>query len=289
MGDTVRYVGRELRPADFDAIARVVAAGPRHETMLLEPLLAAARAGDPEVWFYGALVDAQRLRALMGVRGHAAVVHGQDDAAIDGLAREALKAQQLATTGVPRRHQLFGEERTMGRFWAIFKGVNRQVVVDRLRPLLAAPDAGEPPSGKATARIATAADTKLVTELTADQVVEAQAWDPRRANRAAHEARVAQTIGEGRQLVAEANGKPVLVAEVVPFDATTALLERVHVPRPFRAMKRLVGAALLAVAASAPAGERTVLFFAEEEGLAEAADGAGFARRATWRVIAMHG
>jgi predicted GNAT family acetyltransferase len=289
MGETVRYVGRELRAADWEAIARVVAAGPRHETLLLEPLLAATRAGDPEVWWYGALADARELRALMGVRGHSAVVHGQSEASIDGLAREALKAQQLATPGAPRRHQLFGEERTIERFWAVFKGVGRQVVVDRPRPLLAAPSAVEPPSGRATVRLATAADAKLVFELTGDQVVEAQAWDPRRANRAAHEARVAQTIGQGRQLVAEANGKPVLVAELVLFDDTTAILERVHVPRPFRALKRLVGAALLAVAASAPAGGRTVLFFAEEEGLAEAAEAVGFARRATWRVIAMHG
>ena len=69
----------------------------------------------------------------------------------------------------------------------------------------------------------------------------------------------------------------------------TAFLERVHVPRPFRAMKRLVGGALRGAAASAPTGGRTVLFFAEEDGLADAATAAGFTLRATWRVVVMQG
>lgn len=289
MQDSERFVGRELRAADFDAVQQLIAGGPRDHTLFLEPLLRAARAGDPEVWWYGALAGGTQLRALMGIRGHAAVVYGQTDAAVAAMAREALKAQGLARDAGAHRHQLFGEAGTIGRFWAIFQAIGRQVVIDRPRPLFAGAPELEPPSKRAAVRVATAADQKLVSELTAEHALEALGYDPRRANRAAHEARVTQVVAAGRQLVAEQDGKPVLVAEVTHLDDRTALLERVFVPRPSRALQRLVGGALVQATRATPVGDREVRFFAEVEGLADAATKAGFPRRADWHMVVMLG
>lgn len=289
MEESVRYACRELRAGDIDAIERLLADGPRYQTLLHGPLLRATRAGDPDVWWYGALAEGTDLRALMGIRGHSALLYGESDAAVTALAKEGLKAQQQAMPSGTHRHQLFGEAGTMGLFWPIFRAIGRQVVLDRPRPLFGSKPGLESPSARATLRVATAADTKLVSELSAEQSLEAQGYDPRRANRAGHEARVARVIAEGRQLVAEAGGKPALIAEVTPIDDGTVLLERVYVPRPSRALKRLVAGALVAAAGAAPVGDREALFFAEIEGLAEAAENVGFVLRATWHTVVMYG
>lgn len=289
MPDNERFACRELRPADLAAIERYVADGPRYETLLLGPLLQATRAQATTVWWYGALAGGTSLQAVMGIEGHAAVIHGRSEAALDAMAKEALHAQRTAMPAPAARHQLLGEARSLGRFWNIFKDLGRQVVLDRARPLFGAVPGMERPSQRATVAIATAADAKLVAELTAEYALEAYGVDPRRTARAAHERRTADVIAAGRQIVAREGPKPVLVAEIRSLDAATVLLEAVYVPKALRSLPKLVGGALVGATELALARGAEALFFAELETVAEAAAKAGFPERARYHAVAMLG
>ena len=285
----VRYNSRDLRPADMEAAAKLLADAPRYATLNMRLAMAAQQAGSFPGWWFGTFADVTELRAVMCVDPGGAQVHSTDFAAVEKMATDLLVAQQHFRGGAAKRHQLMGEQSVLDRFWQIFRGVDREVVLNKTRDLMGTGEGPFLATRRITAATATAADLKAVVEFTGEYAVATWGSDPRVASREAHTRRCAAVIGDGRQLVAREGPRVILVAEVVPLDAKTVLLDNVHVPRGHRPRKKLVARALGVVAeAAAPDGCET-LFFSNNDALGAAALMSGFGRRATYRVVVMRG
>ncbi len=290
MEDSPRFGCRPLRDNELDAIEQLLRAGPRYQTLLFATVLRESRARNPDAWWYGALADGSALQAVLGIVGHSALVYGTTPAAIEAMAQALLKAQQFTSGAPAQRHQLFGDERCMAAFWRVFKAIERPVILDRKRPLFGSPaDGAAAGESRAPLMAATPADARIVSEFAAEYTLEAHGVDPRRASREAHERRCLDAIAAGRQLIAKDGAKPVLIAEWVPLDERTVMLDKVFVPKPTRALPKLLGSVLASATRLPVAAGREVVFFAEVDALATAAEKAGFAVRATYHVVAMRG
>ena len=287
---TTRYISREIRPPkDLPLIESFLAGSPRYETLLMRPALEAQRNRAFDGWWYGCLADATELRALMCVEGTSANLYGRDIDALDAMAADLLRSQGQFHTSATHRHQLLGEERALSRFWSGFQAIGRQVIVDRRRTLMGS--TGEParPSSRVAVGPATASDLPLAVQFTAEHALETWGADPRMGSAEAYRRRCEETIGQKRLLVGREGPRAILVAEMLPLDDAVCMLDKVFVPKPLRARKRLVAKAIAGVLDVPALQGKEVLFFADGEALVEAAKLAGFVERCPYRVVAMRG
>ncbi len=98
------------------------------------------------------------------------------------------------------------------------------VIFDRKRKLFSTTAPADPPKPNITIAPAQRSDLKLISEWTADQMVEQWKIDPRRAYPEAHKERCLAVIDSGRQLVARDKGHPVFIAETIPVEERTAYM-----------------------------------------------------------------
>ncbi len=243
-------------------------------------------------WWYGVIVvDSQEVRALACVENHAANMYAESDQAAAEMGSKMLKAQKNLSRKAGIRHQVFGEQRTVERFWDKFQHINRTVDVDVVRRLVGATTPGERLRDTVTVRRATTQDLKVVFEFGAGYAIEQWGVDPRKTARDNHQAYCERSIEEGRQVVAYKGNKPIFIAEIVEQGEGTAMLNRMFVPRPFRTFKKMASTALVGTTELALENTKELLLFADESDdfMTKVVDLAGFEQRGNYRSISMRG
>ncbi|PIE18905.1 MAG: hypothetical protein CSA66_03505 [Proteobacteria bacterium] len=283
--EDAQYGCRELKPSDHERIARFIRGAPRDATLYLRPVI--EDLGSFGGWWFGGLAGGTDLQALLCIDNHAAEIYGSDRDALHAVGAALRKMQELSSGAGAHRHQLSGEASSVAPIWQALKSLKgRTLVADRFRRLMAA---GEPPDKPPSKRIrlgyATPKDLRTIYELTADRRLELHHLDPRRANPAAHRARCEAAIRDKRQLLGRDGDKPVFVAELKPTPDGRVLLDEVHVPQAFRSRKRLIGGALHLARKAPAARDKDLLFFAEDDAMAAAAEMANYELRTTYRHV----
>ncbi len=282
-----QFATRELGPRDKRAVVDLLERVSNHESRLARSFV--ERFDEFDGWWMGAIRNGE-VEALMAIDGHAGILVSQDDDATRAMAHGMVRQQQMLVSRGSSRHQLSGTWRTLDLFWQIFQAVDRQVVCDKSRELMAATEETESPSRRVTVDLATTDDLRVVLEFTGQHSAEMYGLDPRRVSPESHRHECNAVIAAGRQLIArESGGRPVMVAEVVDIGPHEVLLERLHVPLPFRGRKRLVGGAMAAARGLEPCAEKRLLLFADDPQLVAAAERANFERMARYRLISMVG
>ena len=243
-------------------------------------------------WWYGVIViDSQEVRALACVENHAANMYAESDQAAEEMGSKMLKAQKNLSRKAGVRHQVFGERRTVEKFWHRFQHINRTVDVDKVRLLVGATTPGERLRDTVTVSRATAKDLKVVFEFGAGYTIEQWGVDPRKTSKDSHRAYCESVIEEGRQVVAYKGAKPIFIAEIVDQGEGTAMLNRIFVPRPFRTFKKMASTALVGATELALENAKELLLFADESDdfMTKVVEMAGFEERGSYRSISMRG
>lgn len=284
MSDSYRC--REFRPDELGGFRALVARNTEARTSHLRDHLAAPeRSGR---WFFAAIKEGGPVGAIAAVEGTRAQLFGEDDGAIEAMARAMLKSQQLHTSREAHRHVLFGPAAVVDTFWKIFRDVGRQVVGDRTLALMKS--AGE---GKGSRRVAVHraddTDLPLLTAFFGDFTLEREGHDPRRSGSAAFDGWLQTEVAEGRVLVGREGERAMFAACVHQTDEGNVTLQPVHVPIAYRSRKLLVGGALHACRHTALCDGQSVEYFADGELMEIAGDRAGFSSVARFREIAMLG
>jgi hypothetical protein len=279
----MRHGCRKLGRDDHDAIQKFIAEAPRYATILMR---GPARDIDTfKGWWKGALMGGIP-EALLCVEGTTSHLYGANREAVEEMANNIVSLQKMGPASVPKTHQITGVSVSLDPFWGTLKALHHTLVHDRERDLMAATDPGKAPKSSVTVEPATQADFKLVYEFSADQTVAQWGWDPRRISPDSHQARCRRVIDDGRQLIGKDGGRPVFLAELVPIDEDTVLLDRIFVPQGLRLRKRMASCLIGAVRASKKYGNET-LFFAEknDEKMGKALALTEFESKATYRLV----
>jgi hypothetical protein len=282
-----RFGSREIRKDGFGAIRAFVANAPRYGTLLMRR--AVATIDTWKGWWWGAFDKTDNeLRALACIEGTVVNLHGEPDA-LRAMAEIMLAQQRTRVAVRGQTHQLIGNRPSVSAYWDIFKNMpKRQVLYDRIRNLMATKGPGENPKPSLIVTKATSDDLKVVSAFTAEYMTEVYGVDPIRTGRQAHEDRCRKAISEGRQLIGRDGGKPVFVAEMSFPDDDLVMLDRLHVPKPFR-RRKLTAAGLVEAACHALVKGEECLFFADRESksLLTGAEIAGYEVRSEYRLIVM--
>ncbi len=285
---TDNYRSRELHVEDRRAIGELLETGRLTQTMHVQRAL--DQGDDFKGWWYGALAPSGDLAAAMAIEGHTGHLYASDEDAAVAMGRAMLRQQQMMASRGATRHELNGPWQSLTAFWRSFQAIDRQLKSDIQRNLIRSTGSTSSPSRRVTISVADEGDLRLVSEFTALAAVEEKGYDPRKTTPDGHRRRCSRAIAEGRQLVVrEAGARPVMVAEVVDIDESTAMLERLFVPLPFRGRKLLVGGALALAAGSEPVAGRRLLLFATGEQMMVAAERASFELIERYRQIVMLG
>ena len=281
------FTTRELDARDRHAITALVDRVSKDESRLARSFV--DHFDDFDGWWMGAMRHGQ-IEALMAIDGHAGTLVSQDDDATRALAHGMVRQQQMLVSRTSNRHQLSGTWRTLDLFWQIFQAIDRQVTCDKARELMTETEQTQSPSRRVTVELATVDDIQVVLEFTGEHSAEMYGVDPRRVSPESHHRQCAAVIDTGRQLIArEANGRPVMVAEAVDVGPNEVLLERLHVPLPFRGRKRLIGGAMASARELEPCSGKRLLLFADDPQIVAAAERAQFEPLARYRLISMVG
>lgn len=287
--------------SDFRAMRACADRGRRHETWHLDAAFAAADANpaDPDRWWFAATDDGGTVGAFAAIHHTRAHLFGDDEDAVEALARALLRSQKLHTSREAHRHVLFGPARVVDPFWRIFRAVDRQVVADR-RPTLLCSGEGGKGSRRMGFGVADGDDVKLCLAYFGEHGAEQHGADPRKTRPHAFAQEVAELIAAGRLVVGREQapgsgaGRAMFVAEVTEIaglsvEKPAVMLTRWHVPLPFRGRKILVAGALFEAARQGPGAGKQVWLLAEGEPLLLAAARAGYREVLPWREIAMLG
>jgi len=285
-------------------IRACAARGARRETWHLDAAFADPH--NPDRWWFAASDSAGNVGAFAAIEGTRAHLFGDDEEAVEAMARTMLRSQQIHTSRESHRHVLFGPARVVNPFWRIFEAVGRQVVADRRPALMCSTDGGKG-SRRMRLTVGDADDQKTCVAFLGEHGAEADGADPRKIRPQAFSRQVARTLAAGRMLVGRelapgsVGGRAMFVAEVTPVGVTqptadseagagaASLLWPWHVPLPFRGRKILVAGALLEATRQGPGADRPVWLLVEGEALHLAAARAGYEHGVAWREIAMLG
>lgn len=286
------WIGRELRPNDRSALARVVEGAPRPAALFVKA--AHARGEDFPGWWFGAWRDGQTLEAVMAVENHQGVIYAQNDEAARGLGQELYASQKrMGPTIQSHRHQLLAESKTMGIIWPIVKDIpGRKLLFDKESELLEGhADDTAAPSSRVTCDTAQRADERVVHDFVAELRIEQLGIDPRKTGRDTHAQRIIDAIAYGRVLIAKEkdSARPFFVAELLPLDASTVQLTDVYVPPHYRSRGKLIAQAFWAAARHPLAAGKELVYLAADSTLSAAAKSAGWKRVAGYRWTATHG
>lgn len=281
---------RFLDDKDLDPLKAFIAKAPVYATVYIHrPLM------DFESfpgWWYGAFNSEQndQLEAIACVEGTTGHVVGLTREGLEAMGRDRLGSAAATGESDGHSHQLVGTAEALDVFWKMFSvRDNREVVVNSRRAMMGCTElAAGTLVRDIEVSIATEADFKMVSEYSAEQSLEQWGSDPRRRNKAAHEARVHTAIASGHQLTGRQGARPIFVAELVDLGEGMTLLDRVYIPRPFR-RRRLVTGALTASTGLAlqDADEVLILFDEDNDYLSKACEKAGFSARDAYRVLVL--
>jgi len=273
-------------------IRACVERGTMHETWHLQDALTEPE--HPDRWWYAASDQNGRVGAFAAIEGTRACLFGDNEDAVEAMARALLRSQQLHTSRESHRHVLYGPARVVSPLWRIFQDVGRQVVADR-RPTLMASRPGGKGSRRMSLDIATSSDQKTCVAFLADRSVEMDGVDPRKVAPQRFEREIATAIAAGDLLVGRevsANnpgGRAMFVGEMRGLSDDVAMLNPWHVPGPIRGRKILVAGALLGATTTGPGADKTIWVLVDGDTLRLAADRAGYEPLVAWREIAMLG
>lgn len=279
----MRHGCRTLAKDDHAAIQDFIAAAPRYATIQMQG--PARDINTFKGWWKGALMGGIP-EALLCVEGTTSYLYGANRDAVVAMASNIVSLQKMGARSAPKTHQITGISASMDPFWGTFKALRHTLVTDRVRDLMATTDAGKAPKSSVTVEPATNADFKLVYEFSADQTVAQWGWDPRRMSPDSHRSRCHRVIDEGRQLIGKDAGRPVFLAELVPIDDDTVLIDRIFVPQGLRLRKRMASCLIGAAKAAKEYGKEALLFAEKsDEKMGKALALTEFESKATYRLV----
>jgi hypothetical protein len=278
-----RFGIRELRKSDFAHISKLVTDATLYNTALIQHLIDDV-ANFPG-WLYGALEDGTELQAMMAIHDHSAVMYSDSDDAVEAMASHLLKSQRIIGGSRTNRHHIIGPAHVVGPFWVIFRALDRQLVSDVNRHLMASIPSDKSPSKRLKIGFAKESDLRTIFDFTAAYEMEMNGKDPRKVDGRAHHNRCLQAIKNGRQIMGREEGRPVFTGEFRQLRPNTFLLDRVFIPPAFRTRRRLVGAALYKSKYAPAVRDKELLFFADTPSMVEAAQLGGFEQKVIYRSI----
>ncbi len=288
-----KWIGREMRPADNNALMDFVARAPRPASLFVKA--AAARGKTYTGWWYGAWRDGTSLEAVMAVDNHQGAIYADNEDAAKGFAEELYGMQKrLGSGGTPHRHQLICETKMMNIIWPIMKELpGRKLLADRDCDLLQShpEDDTAAPSGRVGFEVATRADERVVFDFAAELRIEQMGIDPRKIGRDAHAQRIADTIAAGRELIAKEkdSGRPFFVAELQEISPETIVLSEAYVPPHYRARGKLIAQAFFAASRHPAVAGKELVYLGSDAALSGAAKAAGWKRISGYRWAITHG
>jgi hypothetical protein len=288
MGYGVRDLVFRSDVKDRSRLEEFLARSPRYATLLMRR--AAADLESYNGFWTAALEAGLEIKALASLEGGVTRLYGEEPEALDALGHEMVRRVRYRP-GETGMFQIVGDERVVDSYWRAFSKVGnaRPVASDRRQRLYATKAAAEPSKSEVVVERAKLEDLKVVYAFAGDYTVEQWGFDPRRLMPEGHEAACRAAIAEGRQLIGRERGRPIFVAELSAADGESFILEKVHVPRPFRVRKKMVASALANAAAIACEGGREALLFADagDAQTTASAELAGFAVARNYRLIVM--
>ncbi|MCO4762954.1 MAG: hypothetical protein KC502_15670 [Myxococcales bacterium] len=247
----------------------------------------------PDNWWFSASDGGGRVGAFAAISGTRASLYGDDEDAVEAMARTMLRSQHLHTSRESHRHVLFGPANVVNPFWRIFRDVGRQVVADRRPSLMCSGGEGKG-SRRMSFSTADSSDLKTCVAFLAEHSAEHDGVDPRKVAPQAFSRDVAARIAAGRLVigreVAKSGGeRAMFVAEVGAMGEDVVMLRPMHVPMPFRSRKILVSGALLSATQQGPGAGKRVWVLVEGDALHLGAERAGYRDVLAWREVAMLG
>jgi hypothetical protein len=276
-----------LEAQDRPRICAFLDAAPAHEAVLIQN---AAHDPDYPGWWYGVIeLSTRQLHAVACAYEGSAFLYGanpEDCVALGaGLLRDA--GRHAVDTG--HDHHITAARRVLDPFWESFQKTPRQLRKTQDMDLYRLATPLQPESKTVSAAPATAAQLPLLEEWTALLTLEAQGFDPRKLNKAAHTRRCQLLIEAGQQWVATQQGAPALCAEIVPAHGGAALIERAFAPRPTRRPKLLQNALAHIAHQAQQRGHHTLFCFEDtQQGfLAEPLQSLGFTKASPWRHLTL--
>ena len=276
---------RELGAGELSGVRTAVAGVEMSRILHLREALADP-AGHGRWWY--AAIGGGGVGAFAAVQGTRAHLYGDDTSAVEAMAQAMLRSQQLHTSRDTHRHVLFGPAAVIDPFWSIFQAVGRQVVADRRWGLMTADSEGKG-SRRLQLDIADGGDLSVCVAFLGEHAAEMHGKDPRKVAPEAFEREVEEAIDEGRVLLGREGGRAMFVAQLADLDDDTVMVQRMHVPLPYRSRKVLVGGALFGARTLGPAADKKLWMLAEGEAMQVAAARAGFSELGQWREVAMLG
>lgn len=282
----IQVFTREVHPDDRDAVLDLLEQrGSLYETLLQRA--PAHNMSDFSGWWFGAF-HSGTIHALACIEGRAYTIYGDDGRAIEALGRDMhyLSHSGAARTGT---QQILAEESVMQHFQVFFTMTRKRVAKDSLRLLLSADSSAELSRPGFRLSVATPDDLQVVSAFNAELAMDNFSSDPRRSDRAGHEARCLTQIQAGNTLVGRDKGKPVFLAELVAQPEGRVFLDRVYMPRALQRRKIIAAALNEATRIALERDHREVLLFADVDHAAmqKALPLTHFQTRCTYRLVVL--
>jgi len=281
-----KWIGRELRKSDTNALTSLVEAAPRPASLFVKAAL--ARGEDFKGWWYGVWRDGLTLEGVMAVDNHQGSLYADNEEAASGLATEFHGLQKrFGPGGQTHRHQLLGESKTMAIVWPIVKDLpDRKLVFDKGCDLLqAAVDDAPGPSSRVKLDLAQRTDERIIYDFGAELRIEQMGVDPRKVGADAYAQRVIGLIAYGHELIAKEKdtGRPFFVAELAPLSDDTMLLTETWVPPHYRTRSKLVAQAFWAAARHPAVQGKELVYLSSDAAMGTAAKSVGWKRLSGYR------
>jgi len=280
-----KWVGRELRPGDRDAIGKLLERAPLDESLMVQAAFDRNEAF--KGWWYGGLRNGTALEAVMAIDNHTAQIYARTDAAARGMGYELFQQQKRMGPGLQtHRHQLIGELKTISNIWHFVKDLpTRKPISDRTCAMHEATERIDKcPSSRVEFGVAVESDMRVIFDMTAESITEQIQVDPRKVGRDAHWARCERLVQKGLQLIGRDEGRPFFVAELAKQTRDVIMLDKIYVPMQFRSRTRLIAGAMWHAAGLAERlGGRRLFAFTTDLALTEAAVQAGWSNGTTYR------